>query len=202
MFLENYRYIYPVPEHLSSRQHKETRLQQRAKVIWITGLSGSGKTTLSTLLEQELASRGFLSQVLDGDNVRNGISNNLGFQHEDRVENIRRVAEVSRLMLHCGVITICACISPTEKIRQMAYKIIGKEDVIEIFTNSPLKVCEQRDPKGLYNKARMGKIQNFTGIHAPFEHPSSPDLVINTDQESATASLDRMLQTILPIITL
>ncbi|WP_163712843.1 adenylyl-sulfate kinase [Mangrovibacterium lignilyticum] len=201
MFQEDIKHIYPVFERLTSRKQKENKLRQRSKVIWLTGLSGSGKTTLSTLLEQELVKRGFLTQILDGDNIRSGINSNLGFHAEDRIENIRRIAEISKLMLQCGVITICACISPTEQMRQMAYQIIGREDVFEIFVDTPLSVCEQRDTKGLYTKARLGLIKNFTGIHTPFEKPAAPDQTLYTANETERQSVNRILTEILPTIT-
>jgi len=160
--------IHPVFERIIPRTTKEERLNQKAKVIWFTGLSGSGKTTLASALEKKLFEMGYFTQILDGDNIRTGINNNLGFSEEDRLENIRRIAEVSKLILNCGVVTICAFISPTEEIRQMAMDIIGKEDFIEVYVSTPVEVCEQRDVKGLYAKARAGLIQDITGVNAPF----------------------------------
>ena len=201
MIQENDQHIYPVFERVISRPIKESRLRQRAKVIWLTGLSGSGKTTLASGLESTLFRIGYFTQILDGDNVRSGINTNLGFSEKDRIENIRRIAEISKLMLNCGIITICACISPTEKIRKMAYDIIGRKDVIEVFINTPLQICETRDTKGLYAKARAGDIQNFTGINAPFEQPVSANLVVDTTLESPEESVSRILTQILPEIT-
>ncbi len=193
--------IHPVFHQILNRSDKEDRLRQHAKVIWITGLSGAGKTTMARHIETELGKRGFLTQVLDGDNIRTGISNNLGFSEEDRFENIRRISEVSKLFLSCGIICINGFISPSIAIRQMAKEIIGLENFIEVFVNAPLNVCEQRDVKGLYKKARAGEIKQFTGIDAPFEPPLHPDIEIRTDQLSIEASARKCLDFILPEIT-
>jgi adenylylsulfate kinase len=201
MFQETNQQIYPVFDRVIGRPAKEGRLNQRAKVIWLTGLSGSGKTTLALALEKRLFRMGYFTQILDGDNIRSGINTNLGFSEMDRIENIRRIAEISKLIMNCGVIVICACISPTEDVRQMAYKIIGRDDIIEIFVDAPLEVCESRDTKGLYAKARAGLIQNFTGINAPFEKPFLSDLHINTSKESPMESLGKIVNQILPQIT-
>ncbi len=176
--------IHPRFDRTLSRSAKERMLKQRARVIWLTGLSGSGKTTIAHELEKALVAKGFFAQLLDGDNVRAGINNNLGFSEEDRRENIRRIAEVSKLFLNCGIICINSFISPTKAIRQMAYDIIGREDVIEIFVNAPLETCEQRDTKGLYEKARAGLIKDFTGISSPYEAPESPDVLLDTGRMS------------------
>jgi len=160
--------VYPLFEKLVSREIKEQKLGQHARVIWFTGLPCSGKTTLALALEKELFSQGFLCQVLDGDNVRCGINNNLGFSNNDRMENIRRIAEVSKLFLSAGVITINAFVSPTNEIRDLARGIIGENDFIEIFLNPTLDSCELRDVKGMYKKARAGQINDFTGVDAPF----------------------------------
>jgi len=194
--------IYPVFDRIYDRKVKEEILRQSAKVIWFTGLSGSGKTTLAANLEKELFFRRFFCQVLDGDNIRTGINNNLGFTEEDRLENIRRIAEVSKLLINTGLITICSFISPTHEIRDMARNIIGENDFIEIFLNPPLEVCEQRDTKGLYKKARAGLIENFTGISAPFEAPEHADLEIDTSLMSIKESIDLIFATIAERITL
>lgn len=194
--------IYPIFDTILSKSNKEQLLQQKAAVIWMVGLSGSGKSTLARSFEQNLHKMGFLTQLLDGDNLRVGINNNLGFSEADRMENIRRAAEVSKLFANCGVITICSLISPTEEIRQMAKEIIGQELFYEVFVNCPLEVCEERDVKGLYAKARRGEIKNFTGIDAPFEHPSSPDLELRTDLEDLETCQAKLLQAILPKIKL
>ena len=194
--------IYPVFDRIYDRKVKEEILRQSAKVIWFTGLSGSGKTTLASNLEKELFFRRFFCQVLDGDNIRSGINNNLGFSRDDRLENIRRIAEVSKLMINTGIITICSFISPTDEIRLMAKNIIGENDFIEIFLNPPLEVCEARDTKGLYRKARSGEIKDFTGISAPFEAPSHPDVEIDTSVTSIKDSVDIIFNAIIDRITL
>jgi adenylylsulfate kinase len=194
-------HIYPSDNLKLSREIKEIQLNQRAIVIWMTGLSGAGKTTLSYALEKCLFEKGFFVQTLDGDNVRNGINRNLGFSEPDRFENIRRIAEVSRLFLNCGIITIASFISPTKEIRDMASEIIGKEDFIEIYVNAPLEICESRDTKGLYSKARRGEIKQFTGIDAPYEAPESPGIEIRTDQLSIEESVKKLLDTLLPRMT-
>jgi len=192
--------IHPVFDQILKREDKEKLLNQRSKVIWCTGLSGAGKTTLAKNLEKALHLKGHLAQVLDGDNIRTGINNNLGFSGEDRIENIRRIAEVSKLLIQSGVITINSFISPTTEIRNMAMDIIGRENFIEIYVNAPLKTCEERDIKGLYKKAREGKIKNFTGIDAPFEPPKTPDVEINTDKLDIRDSLQKALDYVLPRI--
>jgi len=184
-----------------TREDKEKLLNQRAKVIWLTGLSGSGKSTLGIKLEEELHKRGFLTVLLDGDNVRAGLNRNLGFGLEDRLENIRRVAEISKLFLNTGIITINCFITPTKAMRDLAKDIIGREDYIEIYVNAPIEVCEKRDIKGLYKKARQGLIKNFTGIDSPFEPPQNPDLELHTDKLSIEESVQKALDFILTQIT-
>lgn len=192
--------IHPVFNKILNRPDKEKLLNQHARVIWLTGLSGSGKTTVAQEIEKELNQKGYLTQILDGDNIRTGINNNLGFSQDDRFENIRRIAEVSKLFLDCGIICINSFISPTKSIRQMAKDIIGEENFIEVYINAPLEVCEQRDPKGLYKKVRAGEIKNFTGIDSPFEAPVKPDIEIRTNELSISNSATKALKTILPII--
>ena len=194
--------VFPLFEKLVSRGEKEKFLRQHARVIWFTGLPCSGKTTLALGIEKELFNRGFLCQVLDGDNVRCGINSNLGFSNTDRLENIRRIAEVSKLFLSAGVITINAFVSPTFEIRELARNTIGKEDFIEIFLNPSVEVCELRDVKGMYKKARAGQIIDFTGVNAPFEEPAHPQLEVNTDRESIEASIKKILDYILPMIAI
>jgi adenylylsulfate kinase len=194
--------IYPVFHKLLQRHDKEKRLGQKARVLWFTGLSGAGKTTLAKRLEEELFARNFLVQILDGDNIRSGINSNLTFSEEDRTENIRRIAEVSKLFLNCGIIAINSFISPTHDIRHMAMDIIGREDFIEVYINAPLEVCEQRDVKGLYAKARRGEIKDFTGIGSPFEVPSGADIEIRTDLLSIDESVSKLMEFILPKIKL
>jgi adenylylsulfate kinase len=184
------KHIYPLFDKTIQRHEKEKKLNQKAKVIWFTGLSGSGKTTLATALENYLFEKGFMTQILDGDNIRSGINNNLGFSHDDRKENIRRIAEIARLFLNCGIIGICSFISPTEEVRKIARNIIGEDDFFEIYLSTPIQVCEERDVKGLYKKARAGEIKNFTGITAPFEIPQNARLTIDTSNLSVNKAID------------
>lgn len=184
--------IYPIFDRMLSRAEKEALLGQRGVMLWLTGLSGSGKSTLAIALERELHRRGLLCRILDGDNIRSGINNNLGFSAEDRVENIRRIAEVGKLFVDTGIITIAAFISPTNELRQMASRIIGADSFLEVYVSTPLEECEKRDVKGLYAKARRGEIKNFTGISAPFEAPLHPALSLDTSKltlEEAVAAL-------------
>jgi adenylylsulfate kinase len=190
--------IFPVFDKIISKEKKEKLLNQKGKVVWLTGLSGSGKTTIALQLEKELYKLGFLVQILDGDNIRAGINNNLSFSEDDRTENIRRIAEVSKLFLNCGVITINCFVSPTIKMRQIAKKIIGKENYYEIFINADLETCEKRDVKGLYKKARNGEIKNFTGIDSQYEKPNNPNLEVNTSQLSIDQSIEIILKNVLP----
>ncbi len=194
--------IHPIFDRLLQRSDREKQLQQRSKVLWLTGLSGSGKSTIAQDLERRFYNEGFFAQVLDGDNIRSGINNNLGFSIEDRKENIRRIAEVAALYLHSGVITINSFISPTRQIRQFAKDIIGKDDFIEVFINTPLEVCEQRDVKGLYKKARKGEIKGFTGIDSPYEAPLNPALEIQTVNMSIQEASGMIFEYIKPLIQL
>lgn len=190
--------IHPIFDRLITRDEREQRLNQRSKVVWLTGLSGSGKSTIAQQLERLLFSEGYFAQVLDGDNIRVGINNNLGFSVEDREENIRRIAEVAKLYCQSGVIVLASFISPTVAIRDLARRIVGPEDFVEIYINAPLEVCEQRDVKGLYAKARKGEIKGFTGIDSPYEAPQDPDLEIKTDEmslEDSTRSIYNYLKT-------
>jgi len=181
---------------------KGNRYDQKAKIIWFTGLSGAGKTTLSKRIYAALTKQGFLVQLLDGDVIRNGLNSDLGFSEVDRFENIRRIAEVSRLFLDSGIICINSFISPTTKIRTMAKGIIGADNYIEVYVNASLSVCEKRDIKGLYKKARLGEIKNFTGIDAPFEPPENPDIEVNTDKLSINEATIKVLNILLPQITI
>ena len=194
--------IHPIFDRLLQRKDREKRLNQRSKVLWLTGLSGSGKSTIAQALERKLYNKGFFAQVLDGDNIRSGINNNLGFSSEDRLENIRRIAEVSKLYLNSGIITINSFVSPTITIRNKAREIIGEADFIEIFINTPLEICEARDVKGLYKKARRGEIKGFTGIDAPYEAPLTPDLDVKTADQSVEESAQMIYEYILPLIRL
>ena len=194
------KHIYPIFDRMLQRNDREKLRGQKGIMLWFTGLSGSGKSTLAIALERELYNSGILCRILDGDNIRTGINNNLGFTEADRVENIRRIAEVAKLFVDCGVVTIAAFISPTEQIRQMAADIIGKDDFFEIYVNTPLEVCEERDVKGLYKKARQGEIKNFTGISAPFEAPLNPAITIDTSACSLEESVNLLKKIIIPQI--
>ncbi|CDB10135.1 adenylyl-sulfate kinase [Bacteroides sp. CAG:633] len=197
---EDENHIYPIFDRMLTRQDKESLLRQHGVMVWFTGLSGSGKSTIAIALERELHKRGLLCRILDGDNIRSGINNNLGFSEADRVENIRRIAEVSKLFIDTGIVTIAAFISPNNDIREMAANIIGKEDFLEIYVSTPLEECERRDVKGLYAKARRGEIKNFTGISAPFEAPVHPALTLDTSLLSLEESVNRLLELVLPRI--
>ena len=174
--------IYPIYDRMMTRQDKESLLGQRGIMIWFTGLSGSGKSTVAMGIERELHAQGILCRILDGDNVRAGINNNLGFSAEDRIENIRRIAEIGKLFVQTGVVTLACFVSPTNDIRQMARKIVGEEDFLEVYISTPIEECERRDVKGLYARARKGEVKNFTGISAPFEAPVSADIDIDTSK--------------------
>ena len=193
-------HIYPIFDKMLTRTDKEALLGQRGLMLWMTGLSGSGKSTLAIALERELQRRGILCRILDGDNIRSGINNNLGFSPADRRENIRRIAEVARLFVDTGIVTIAAFISPSEELRRMAAGIVGEEDFVEIYVSTPLSVCEERDVKGLYAKARRGEISEFTGISAPFEAPQSPALSIDTSARPLGDCVEDVLKLILPKI--
>lgn len=200
--MEETNHIYPIFDKMLGRSDKEALLGQRGIMIWFTGLSGSGKSTVAIALERELQKRGLLCRILDGDNIRSGINNNLGFSAEDRVENIRRIAEIGKLFVDTGIITLAAFISPNSDIREMAARIIGKEDFMEIYVSTPLEECERRDVKGLYAKARRGEIRNFTGISAPFEAPEHPALSLDTSVLSVEESVNQLLALILPKVTI
>jgi adenylylsulfate kinase len=183
-----------------TRNQKERLLHQNGIVIWLTGLSGSGKTTIAHRIEESLFNKGCLTQILDGDNIRNGLNCDLGFSEQDREENIRRVAEVSKLFINSGIICINSFISPTHRMRQMARDIIGSENFIEIFLNASLEVCEKRDVKGMYKDAREGKIKNFTGIDSIYEIPVYPDIELNTEVLPISETVEKCLEIISPRI--
>jgi adenylylsulfate kinase len=194
-------HIYPIKTQVSKAQ-REILLTQRATLIWFTGLSGSGKSTLAVQLEAQLHALGFKTYLLDGDNIRSGLNKDLTFTDEGRVENIRRIGEVSKLLLDAGVVVLSAFISPFKSDRSQVQNIVGPENYIEVFVDTPLEVCEQRDVKGLYKKARAGEIKNFTGIDSPYEKPEKADVVVPTAQMSVDDSLDLLLKFIKPRITL
>lgn len=198
--MDNNNNIYPVFDKMLGRADKESLLGQHGLMVWFTGLSGSGKSTVAIALERELQRRGILCRLLDGDNIRTGINNNLGFSEADRIENIRRIAEVSKLFVDTGIVTLAAFISPMRQMRQMAADIIGRDDFIEVYVSTPVEECERRDVKGLYARARKGEIKNFTGISAPFEPPENPALAIDTSRLSLQQSVEAVLQLILPKI--
>lgn len=189
--------IYPIYDKMMTREDKEGLLKQRGVMIWFTGLSGSGKSTVAMGVERELHKRGVLCRILDGDNIRSGINKNLGFSDEDRKENIRRIAEVGKLFVDTGIVTLAAFISPTNESRATASEIIGAADFKEVFVSTPLSVCEQRDVKGLYARARRGEIKDFTGVSAPFEVPEHPALSIDTSELTLEESVNKVLDLIL-----
>lgn len=189
--------IYPIYDKMLSRSDKEALLHQRGVMIWFTGLSGSGKSTVALGVERELHARGILCRILDGDNIRAGINSNLGFSAEDRRENIRRIAEIGKLFVDTGIVTIAAFVSPTEEYRSLARDIIGAEDFKEVYVSTPLEECERRDVKGLYARARRGEVKDFTGISAPFEAPASPNLTIDTSVLPLEESVRRVVRLIL-----
>jgi adenylylsulfate kinase len=184
--------IHPVYSKMISRGEREAKLRQRAKVVWLYGLSGSGKSTLATALEKRLFAEGFVTALLDGDNVRDGLNQGLGFTDADRQENNRRVAEVSKLFLQAGIVCINSFITPKESFRQVVRDILGRENLLEIYIEASFEECKKRDVKGLYKKAEQGKVANFTGQQSEFEPPAKPDLVINTERESEEESLETL----------
>lgn len=184
--------IHPIFDRILNREDKQGFLNQNSKVLWFTGLSGSGKSTIAEYLEKKLFAAGYFVQLLDGDNIRSGINNNLGFSLEDRQENVRRIAEISKLFLNAGVICLNSFVSPTKEIRQLAKEIIGEEDFLEIYIEASLELCEKRDVKGLYKKARAGEIKGFTGIDSPYEAPVNPDFEIKTNGMTIEESVDQL----------
>jgi adenylylsulfate kinase len=176
-----------------TRQQRAAVLGQRGVTLWLTGLSGSGKSTLSRALEEALVRRGFLAYVLDGDNVRQGLNRDLGFSPDDRTENIRRIGEVARLMTDAGVICISAFISPYVEDRRRAREMQPEGDFLEVYVRCALEVCEARDPKGLYRRARAGEIANFTGIDAPYEAPDAPEIEVRTDLHPLSECVEQVM---------
>ncbi|MEB6195234.1 adenylyl-sulfate kinase [Mammaliicoccus sciuri] len=176
-----------------TKAQRQERNGHKSVVIWFTGLSGSGKSTISVALEKALFKQNITSYRLDGDNIRHGLNQNLGFSPEDRKENIRRIGEVGKLMVDAGVVTMTAFISPYEEDRNTVRDILEDGEFIEVFTKCSLDECESRDPKGLYKKARSGEIKEFTGINAPYEEPSNPEIVIDTENESVVESVEKIV---------
>lgn len=189
--------IYPISDQMMSRTDKEALLGQRGMMVWFTGLSGSGKSTIAMGVERELHKRGILCRILDGDNIRAGINSNLGFSAEDRMENIRRIAEIGKLFVQTGIVTLACFVSPTNDVRRLARDIIGQEDFKEVYVSTPLEECERRDVKGLYARARKGEVKEFTGISAPFEVPENPTLEIDTSCLSLEESVRRVVDMIM-----
>lgn len=196
--MQNIDNLYPITDRMLPREAKEDLLGQRGVLLWMTGLSGSGKSTVALALERELHRRGRLVRLLDGDNVRTGINRGLGFSAEDRRENIRRIAEVSKLFVETGVITVACFVSPTRDLREMAREIVGAADFREIYISTPLEECERRDVKGLYARARRGEVKDFTGISAPFEAPEHPALSLDTSVLPIDESVKRIIELLSP----
>ena len=194
-------YIYPIKTKVSADE-RQRLMNQKPKLLWFTGLSGSGKSTLAVQLEASLHAQGFKTYLLDGDNIRSGLNKDLSFTDDARVENIRRISEVCKLFLDAGVVLLSAFISPFQADREQVRSIVGKENYFEVFVNAPLEVCEQRDVKGLYKKARAGEVKNFTGIDSPYEAPENPDVHIPTHQLEIEQSIEKLLNVIQPRITL
>jgi len=182
------------------RYFNDPLLAQQAIVVWLTGLSGAGKTSIAFTLKEHLTKCGFFSLVLDGNVIRDGINKDLGFSLIDRYENIRRVAEICKVLIHNRIISICAFISPTNEIRQCARKIIGQENFFEIYVKTAVEICEERDVQGLYKKSRMGKIADFTGVSSPFEVPENPDLIVDTFNISVEKNAERIYAAIFPLL--
>lgn len=192
--------LYPIQTQVT-KQQREHLLQQHARLIWFTGLSGSGKSTLAVQLEAQLHAKGFKTYLLDGDNIRTGLNKDLSFTDEGRVENIRRIGEVAKLLLDAGIVVLSAFISPFKADREQVKTIVGPDNYLEVFVDAPLEVCEQRDVKGLYKKARAGEVKNFTGIDSPYESPEHPDIVLQTHTLSVEESIRILQQGILPKIS-
>lgn len=185
-------------EYSIRRQDRILRNRHNSFVVWFTGLSGSGKSSIASKLEETLFQKRIQTYSLDGDNVRSGLSNGLGFTEEDRTENNRRIAEVAKLFCDAGLVTLAAFISPLEKNREKAKEIIGKDNFLEIYVNTPLEVCEKRDVKGLYKRAREGEITNFTGISSPYEAPTNADLEIRTEEQTVEESVQKLIDFLQP----
>jgi adenylylsulfate kinase len=192
--------LHPISDRLLKQSDRESLVGQSAKVIWMCGLSGSGKSTLATALEKKLFSQKRLVYVLDGDNIRTGLNNGLSFSDEDRRENIRRIAEVSKLFVDAGVISINSFITPNADLRKMARETIGKENLIEVYVKASFETCMKRDVKGLYAKADKGLVPQFTGKDSGFEEPTDSDLVIDTEAQSVEESLKLLFQFVSPLI--
>ena len=189
--------LYPTFDKMLPREAKETLLGQRGLVVWMYGLSGSGKSTLANLLERKLHDEGKFIKVLDGDNIRSGLNNNLGFTNEDRAENIRRVSEVAKLFADSGIITLTSFITPVESLRANAREIIGDDDWLEVYVKASFDACAERDPKGLYAKVKAGEVKNFTGRDSAFEEPEYADIIIETESQTEAESLETLYQAVI-----
>ena len=183
-------------DHYVNAELRKKLINQKPLLIWLSGLSGSGKSTIANELEKKLFENGYLSYLLDGDNIRIGLNKDLGFSDNDRKENIRRISEVSRLMLDAGLIVITAFISPFEEERELAKSLVKEENYFLVHVNCSVEKCEERDVKGLYKKARAGEIKNFTGIDSPYEVPDNPNLIVDTEQESVNESVNKIFTAI------
>ena len=193
--------IFPFDSKINYEQRKKAMMQD-PHLIWLTGLSGSGKTTLALRLEHYFFGKGFKVFILDGDNVRMGLCKGLGFSEDDRKENLRRVGEVATLMLDAGLIAICAFISPCEDDRMAIKEMVGEQRFIEVYVNCSLQICEERDVKGLYAKARQGIIPHFTGISAPYDPPASPAIELMTAEETVEESVRKIIEFVEPLISI
>jgi adenylylsulfate kinase len=193
--------LFSTNHELITKSEKEKLLKQKGICLWLTGLSGSGKTSIAKALAKKLHSKGFITKVLDGDNIRLGINKNLTFSELDRMENVRRTAEISKLFVDCGIVTICCLVSPKKNMRNLAKKIIGKENFNEIFIDTSLEECEIRDTKGLYKRARNGELLNFTGISSPYEKPVNTSLNIPTNKKNIEESSEILYNFVLPLIS-
>ena len=193
--------LFSSKHELISKEDKEILLNQKGICLWLTGLSGSGKTTIAKSFSKRLHKSGIITQVLDGDNIRIGINNNLSFSEEDRLENVRRTSEIGKLFVECGIVTICCLVSPTKKMREQAKLIIGAKDFYEIYIATNLEECKKRDTKGLYSKAIRGEIKNFTGISSPYEEPTFPNLVVPTENISIEKSSEILYNFAISLIT-
>lgn len=192
--------LHPISDRLLTQADREASLGQKGKVIWLCGLSGSGKSTLAIALEKTLHQAGRHVYVLDGDNIRTGLNAGLGFSSEDRQENIRRIAEVSKLFADAGIITINSFITPTESLRAMAREIVGKDNLIEVYVKASFETCKKRDVKGLYKKVEQGLVPDFTGKDSGFEEPVQTDLVIDTEAETVEESLAKLVDFVSPTV--
>jgi len=191
-------HIHPVFDRVLARPEKEAKLRQRARVVWLYGLPGSGKSTLAAALERRLHAEGFTTHLLDGDNLRAGLNRDLGFSEADRAENIRRAAEVAKLLVQAGIVVVCAFITPRRVLRELARGIVGADDFLEVYVEASVETCARRDPKGLYAGAGRGEIRRFTGHDAAFEPPERADLVLNTEGEPVEQSLERLHEFAVP----